>query len=367
MPDLTKPALAWTLQWDADWVTAVAWVGRTRRLAAGNNLGGVLLWDLPDRPGGDAPKPKVRFDGHTNCVSKLASTPDGSVLLSASYDHSVRLWNPAAEPAGATENLMLNARAIADAERRKANGARVPPPNPATVGVVRDARVFGGHREWVVNLSLTPDGRSVISGDDGGHVLVWDRESTTVRSRWQVKGWAYGVALSPDARQACVGERYPLVFDSGRHAAVKLWDATTGAVVRDLSADFKGQHIAAATYSPNGRVLAVGRGGESDGNGPNVTLLDPTGTAKPRPLTPGHLNGVTDLAFHPDGKHIASTGRDTVVRIWDTDTGRLVSTVGTPRGGQFKDWLHAVSWSADGAWLAAADMAGAVQVWHFPG
>jgi WD40 repeat protein len=366
MPDLSKPTLAWTLPWDADWVTAVAWVGRSRRLAAGNNLGGVVLWDLPAQPGGEAPKPTRRLDGHTNAISKLASTPDGSVLLSASYDHTVRLWNPAAEPSG-TESIVLNARAIADAEARKRNGARVPPAIPASVGVVKDSRVFAQHREWVTNLALTRDGRTAISGDDGGHVLVWDTLTATVRTRWQVRGWAYGLAIGPDGRQACVGERVPLVFDSGRHAGLKLWDAATGTVVRDLSADFKGQHIAAAAYSPDGSVLAIGRGGEADGNGPNVTLVDPTGAKKPRPLTPGHLNGATDVAFHPDGKHLASCGRDTVVRIWDMETGRLVSEAGKPRGGQFKDWFHAAGWSADGAWLAAADMAGAVQVWHFPG
>ena len=27
MPDLAKPSQAWNLQWDADWVTAVAWLG----------------------------------------------------------------------------------------------------------------------------------------------------------------------------------------------------------------------------------------------------------------------------------------------------------------------------------------------------
>jgi WD40 repeat protein len=56
-----------------------------------------------------------------------------------------------------------------------------------------------------------------------------------------------------------------------------------------------------------------------------------------------------------------------LVRIWDTATGKLVSEVGKSRGGQFKDWICAVSWSADGAWLAAADMAGMVQVWTFAG
>lgn len=33
-----KTALAWTLPWDADWVTAISFAG-PNRLAAGNNLG----------------------------------------------------------------------------------------------------------------------------------------------------------------------------------------------------------------------------------------------------------------------------------------------------------------------------------------
>ena len=70
--------------------------------------------------------------------------------------------------------------------------------------------------------------------------------------------------------------------------------------------------------------------------------------------------------MHPDGKHLASSGRDTAVRVWDMADGKLVSEVGKGRGGQFKDWVCAISWSADGDWLAAADMAGAVQVWTFP-
>ena len=95
-------------------------------------------------------------------------------------------------------------------------------------------------------------------------------------------------------------------------------------------------------------------------------LVDPATGKVVKELGPGHLDGGTDLAWHPDNKHLASSGRDTTVRVWDTATGKLVSEVGKGRGGQFKDWVCAVAWSADGAWIAAADMAGAVQVWTFP-
>lgn len=358
MPDFKKAALAWNMPWDADWVTAVAFIGPTRRVAAGNNLGQIVVWELPEKPGGDPPKPVLRLDGHTNVISRLAATPDGKVLISASYDHTIRYWDATAT-AEPTETVALNAHTIADLKGR---GGKQPKPLDAKVGVVKSTRTLDTHKEWVIGLELTRDGKTLITGDDGGHVIVWDREAGTIARQWQVKGWSYGLAISPDKKQACVGERVPLVFDSGRHGGLKLWDVATGTVQRDLSDAFKKQHIAAAVYSPDGTLLAVGRGGEGDGP---VSILDPASGKKLRDLAPHHMYGVTDLTFHPDGKHLASTGRDTVIRIWEPKAGKLVAEIGKPRGGQFKDWFHAISFSADGNWLAAADMAGAVQVWHF--
>ncbi|HEY1187321.1 MAG TPA: hypothetical protein VGE74_06665 [Gemmata sp.] len=369
MPDLTKPSQVWNLTWDADWVTAVTFLGASRRVAAGNNLGQILVWELPEKPGGDAPKPVVRLDGHTNVISHLASTPDGKALVSSSYDHTVRVWDIPATFPDATEPLTLNARAIEDATRRKSNGAKVPPALGAKVCVLKSARTRTEHKEWVCGLDLTPDGKALITGDDGGHVIVWDGPARSVQKRWQLaKGWAYAVALSPDHQQACVTERLPLVFDSGRHAAVKLWSAAAGAVAKDLSAEkeFKGHHLGAARFSPDGKWLAVLRGGEANGPSGKPVLVDAATGKVVKELGPGHLDGGTGLAWHPGGKHLASSGRDTTVRVWDVAAGKLVSEVGKGRGGQFKDWICAVAWAADGTALAAADMAGAVQIWTFP-
>lgn len=131
----------------------------------------------------------------------------------------------------------------------------------------------------------------------------------------------------------------------------------------DLGKTFEKQRILAAVFSPDGKTLAVGQGGESDGMSGKVTLLDPATGAVRKELTPGHLNGLTDIAFHPDGKTLASCGRDTMVRIWDVQSGKLLKALGKDRGGQFKDWIHAVAYSPDGRWLAAADMAGMVHIY----
>jgi WD40 repeat protein len=135
----------------------------------------------------------------------------------------------------------------------------------------------------------------------------------------------------------------------------------------DLSENFDKQPILAAVFSPDGKTLAVGQGGESDGTSGKVTLVDPATGAIRKELTPGHLNGLTDIAFHPDGKTLASCGRDTMVGIWDVESGKLLKALGKGRGGQFKDWIHAVAYSPDGRWLAAADMAGMVHIFSLTG
>ncbi len=355
-----KAALAWTLTWDADWVTSVCFLGGTRRVAAGNNLGQILLWELPDKATAPAPLPVRRLDGHTNVVSRLVATADGRWLISASYDHTIRYWDLEAVTTG-KEDLVLNARTIADAEARKGSGIKKPPPLPATVETQSSARTLDAHKEWINGLRLGSKDKLLVSGDDAGEVIVWDRDAGKQQRRWKVKGWVYALTLSPDDKAAFVSERVPRVFDSGRRTSAKIYDATTGELRHDLSPNFKDAFVAASAYSLDGKLLALGRGGEVEMA--KIHLFDPATGKAVRELTPGHQGGVTDLAFHPDGKHLASAGRDTTIRIWDPAEGKLVKELGKARGGQFKDWIHAISFSADGCWLAGADMAGAVQIW----
>jgi hypothetical protein len=338
-------------------------------VAAGNNLGQILVWDLPDKTGGAAPSPVDQLEGHTNAVTRLLASPDGRWLISASYDHSIRYWDMQAKVTD-TAAIVLNARTIADAssEAGRRQGKKVPSPVDAKVQVHKAVRVLDAHREWVQGLAQDRDGTLLLSGDDAGQMILWDRPAAKELRRWQLKGWCYTVALAPDGEQALISERIPLSYE-GRYTGVRLWDATTGKPQHELDAEFKKAliYIAAAAYSPDGKVLALVRGGEANGNSGKVFLIDPATGKKVRELTPGHQDGATDVAFHPDGRHLASSGRDTVVRIWDTVSGKMVKELGKPRGGQFKDWIHAISFSADGRWLVAADMAGAVQVWSFTG
>src|SRR5262245_7616197 len=245
-PAFDKAKLAWSLTWDADWVTAVSFVGSSRRLVAGNNLGDILLWELPEKADAAAPLPARRLAGHSNAVNRLIASKDGNRLFSCSHDHTIRVWDMKAEAKG-EEKLVLNASARERAITRKGSGLKVPTPIEAKVAKQSAQSEYKGHRDWVLGMAMSRDEKILASGDDGGLVLVRDAASGKEINRWQLKGWAYAVALSPDAKKVLVSERVPLVFDSGRQDAVKVWDRESAKPVLDLAGTFKGIYLCAAS------------------------------------------------------------------------------------------------------------------------
>lgn len=354
--DFADAKLLWTLPWDADWVTAVSFVGNDQ-VAAGNKLGDVLVWNLP-ASGEKAPLPARRLAGHTNEINRLVITPDQRTLYSASNDRTIKAWDMANET-GEKGIAVLNARALENAIAKKKKAA---PAIEATVLVQKPAGELLGHKDWVLGLSLSRDGKTLVTGDDKGVVIVWDAPALKEVRRWQLAGWAWGLGVSPDGKSALISERKPLIFDPGAQTGIKLWDVETGKIKADLGKEVK-ERMAACAFSPDGKWLAAVRGGESGGLSGKITLLDPATGKKLRETNPGHLDGATDLAFHPDGKHIFSAGRDTLVKIWRLEDGKHVRDLGQGRGGQFKDWICAISISPNGQLLAAADMAGQVQIY----
>src|SRR6202021_2948435 len=73
----------------------------------------------------------------------------------------------------------------------------------------------------------------------------------------------------------------------------------------------------------------------------------------------GHDDWVTSVAFSPDGKHIASGSYDKTIRVWDAETGQIVS-------GPFTGHDHpviSVAFSPDGKHIASGSQDKTIRVW----
>jgi WD40 repeat protein len=388
---------AWKLPFDnAAWPLAVAFAGSQQRVVAANQDGAMLLWDLPAEPvaakvkddngkeidGFETPAPARMLVGHDNSIQRILCTPDGKTLVSISLDKSVLLWDLASAPSGEAEIVL-------DRERRKHESRRVEEKKRADIlnapGVkvptIASAATLEGHKEWINALGMTPDGQRIITGDDAGQVIVWDVAKRAKVNAWQCPGvaWIVSAALSPDGQTALVSQYRRKGGDYNNYpAGLRFYDVASGQIKLDVLAknyadeknppyqyqykyhEFIGPGLVATAFSPDGKFVACGMGGEE---GKGVTHLVEVETGKVVRSIGGHQYGVCDLCFTKDGKHLLTSGRDTMVRILQVEDGKEVAKFGKPRGGQFTDWISAISLSPDEKWLAGADIAGHVQVW----
>ncbi|KAG9325061.1 hypothetical protein KVV02_008533 [Mortierella alpina] len=145
-------------------VTSVAISPDGRLVAAGSLDRMVRVWDT------HTGQLLEKLEGHKDSVYSVAFAPDGKSLVSGSLDRTLKSW----------DLTMLG--------RSGQNGSR---------GVICKA-TFNGHKDFVLSVAVSPDGKWVVSGSKDRGVQFWDPNSTAVQFMLQGhKNSVISVALSP--------------------------------------------------------------------------------------------------------------------------------------------------------------------------
>jgi WD40 repeat protein len=253
-----------------------------------------------------------RFSGHTGAVEGAVFSPDGSVLATAGSDGTVRLWDPQ---------------------------------------TFEELATLRRHGDRVGVLAFSPDGRKLASGGRDKVVWIWD-----VGAQKPLKKLAghtdkiFALAFSPDGRQ---------LLSAGRDGTLRFWNAETGEL-EHLVRDPEGHALGSCLFSPDGQTLVTATSrvsGEGEHLG-TIHLWD-VATRRLRQVLRGHTDEVFSVAFSPDGRTLASSSPDRVIRLWDARTGQeRASLTG------HKDWVYCIAFSSDGAYLASAALDGEIKLWN---
>lgn len=327
--------------------------------------------------------PQLALDtgGHQAFVVDLAITPDGKQIVSASNDKTVRVWDVASGKSVKVirgETMpgkwgVIYAMAVSPDGRQLAIGGFMSGADRLSgsavhlynLGTGKLAKVLKGHKNVVMGLAFSPDGKRLLSGSADKTAILWDvGDGVQVHRLSGHAAPVNAVAFSRDGKRAVTGGddetlRLWRIKDGEMLAEMTDHRSSAGALNKGKEKVWKG-NVKAAEFSPDGGLIA-----SASQDGRVLLWNGQTGALERELVFMGGMVGgaaINSLAFSPDGRRLlfASESEGCIVydvaagkeiaggKLLDQPTTRLFSDVKRP------DCTSGTVFSADGTFAAAS-------------
>ncbi|KAF9093051.1 hypothetical protein BGX29_010129 [Mortierella sp. GBA35] len=369
-----------------------------RRIAAASHDSFVRLYDIPDRD----PNPSniavcnvaLTLKGHTGAVKSVAFSPSGHLIATASYDWTVRLW----EPETGVQNHVLKGHTawVTSVSISPTNNMVASSGQDMTVrlwNAITGAALYilRGHTAFVKKVDFSPSGHQLASGSGDHTVRLWDGLTGTPGPI--LSGHTQSVltlAYAPDKQQIATGS-----WDS----TVRLWDTHASALLNEQGPSIGVVETVASSPGDSRAGSMRGHPRHSHSSSSSIDFVTPAyaaavginsndhtfsfsavacsadsqvvatcsidivrlynaSTGASTAELRGHSNSVTSLAFSPDSQFLVTGSYDKTARIWKIQTGKC--------GMVFEghtEAVTAVAFSPTGFYIATGSDDRTVRVW----
>jgi WD40 repeat protein len=240
--------------------------------------------------------------GHENWVKSAVFDPFGARVLTASWDHTARLWDAA-------------------------TGAEI--------------EVLRGHENWVESAVFDPFGARVLTASWDHTARLWDAASGTELT--VLRGHKREVL------SALFDSSGTRVLTTSHDHTARLWDAATGAEQAVLSGH--DDAVLSAVFDPSGAHVVTA-------SIDNTARLWDSATGAELAVLRGHENRVESAVFDPSGRRVLTASYDHTARLWDRATGTELAVL----RGHESSLLSAV-FDPSGAWVLTASADRTARLW----
>jgi WD40 repeat protein/cytochrome c-type biogenesis protein CcmH/NrfG len=375
----------------------------------------------------------------------MAFSPDGSILVSGSHD-GVILWDVATHrPIGQPLDISSSCISFSPDGKLLASVTWKEKKETITLWDIEKHQLLAQlpqeHESYISSLAFHPDGTILASGDEDGNIILWDiathqllaQLSREVPNEQQgseyaaTLGWRLkntGLAFSPNGKiLASTFERDILLWDVATYKplgeplrahsyqvediafspdgeilaslgwdnTILLWNIDEPRSLRSVFAP-EAEEGRLATFSPDNKLIAFS-------SEDNVSIWNIT---TKQPVYNYHLEQIQDMAFSPDGKHLAVGSADIplividlvtfqhhqedlpdtlqdirvltyrpnsnllalgnkngTILLWDPGSSHVVTNLSIGHSSELSD----LAFSPDGTILVAADTSGTITLW----
>ena len=272
--------------------------------------GWMNMWDVTD----DTFPPKV-FQIDSEYISRVSFSPDGSRFVTRTYRNE-----------DSSDRFIGDTIQIWDASWS-----------------VEQTKPTFEEQGKITSIALSPGGNFIASGSwEDGTIYLWNVLSGELVKRSIHNSDVFSVSFSP------ISEK--LIAFGSRDGTVKVWDVT-----KDESIKI-GNHVdsvSSVVFSPSGGKFIASSSWDKTICIWNVERRE----LAAGPLT-GHKNCVEAVAYSPDGTRLVSGSGDRTLRIWNSETGQLLSTLD-----RHSNDVNSVAYSFDGSRIVSGSDDNTIIVW----
>jgi WD40 repeat protein len=283
--------------------------------------------------------------GHTNSLITAKFSSDGTKVVTASYDDTARIWDVSN---GSSLFTLGHTNSVSYAEFSPDGTKVVTASYDDTAKIwnaINGTLIFNlsGHTNTVYDAKFNPNGTKIITSSNDTTARIWDVASGTLIHI--LSGHTDGILsseFSPDGTK---------VVTASYEGTAKIWDTATGALIFNLSGHT--QFLNAARFSPDGTKIVT-------------AATSPDNTSKIWNVSNGgllftldeHTDAINDANFSPDGTKIVTASSDNTGKIWDVSNGALLSTLAG-----HTDWVLTAEFSPDNTKIVTASFDDTAKIW----
>lgn len=286
--------------------------------------------------------------GHKDRITSLCFNSDSKLILSGSFDSTVKLWDR--QNGYCKHTFKEHTKEVLSVDVNKSGELAVSGGNDNSIKLLSISKLdclqsLEYHEDIVTSVSFSPYGNLVLSGSYDETIKIWDVDKKKiVKSYDNVKKKIYSVRFNHD----CSLIMYVGFRDIG------LINVQSGETIFSIDQGFN--PFLPARFSPDGRYI-IARGIIANDK-IDMKLISLHGDKSI--FFEGHIHFIPAISFSYDGNFILSGSYDRTLKIWNAKTGECLRSIP-----YYNAAINSVCLSSDNLWAVSGGWDNTVSLWRF--